>query len=38
MNNIGKSTRIYDLYFKAKKCEFRKPKIKYFGLVVEEGK
>jgi RNase H-like domain found in reverse transcriptase len=26
------------LYFKAKKCEFRKPKIKYLGLVVEEGK
>jgi RNase H-like domain found in reverse transcriptase/Reverse transcriptase (RNA-dependent DNA polymerase) len=28
----------YDLYFKAKKCEFRKPKIKYLELVVEEGK
>jgi Reverse transcriptase (RNA-dependent DNA polymerase) len=28
----------YDLYFKAKKCKFRKPKIKYLGLVVEEGK
>jgi Reverse transcriptase (RNA-dependent DNA polymerase) len=28
----------YDLYFKAKKCEFRKLKIKYLGLVVEEGK
>jgi Reverse transcriptase (RNA-dependent DNA polymerase) len=28
----------YDLYFKAKKCEFRKPKIKYLGLVVKEGK
>jgi hypothetical protein len=28
----------YDLYFKAKKCEFRKPKIKYLGLVVEGGK
>jgi hypothetical protein len=28
----------YDLYFKAKKCEFRKPKIEYLGLVVEEGK
>jgi hypothetical protein len=24
--------------FKAKKCEFRKPKIEYLGLVVEEGK
>jgi hypothetical protein len=28
----------YDLYFKAKKCKFRKSKIKYLGLVVEEGK
>jgi Reverse transcriptase (RNA-dependent DNA polymerase) len=28
----------YDLYFKAKKCEFRKLKLKYLGLVVEEGK
>jgi RNase H-like domain found in reverse transcriptase/Reverse transcriptase (RNA-dependent DNA polymerase) len=28
----------YDLYFKAKKCEFRKLKIEYLGLVVEEGK
>jgi hypothetical protein len=28
----------YDLYFKAKKFKFRKPKIKYLGLVVEEGK
>jgi RNase H-like domain found in reverse transcriptase/Reverse transcriptase (RNA-dependent DNA polymerase)/Integrase zinc binding domain len=28
----------YDLYFKAKKCEFRNPKIEYLGLVVEEGK
>jgi Reverse transcriptase (RNA-dependent DNA polymerase) len=28
----------YDLYFKAKECKFRKPKIKYLGLVVEEGK
>jgi Reverse transcriptase (RNA-dependent DNA polymerase) len=27
-----------DLYFKAKKCEFRKLKIKYLGLVVEEEK
>jgi hypothetical protein len=24
--------------FKAKKCKFRKPKIEYLGLVVEEGK
>jgi hypothetical protein len=28
----------YDLYFKAKKCKFRKPKIEYLGLVVEEEK
>src|ERR1700678_2258213 len=28
----------HDLYFKAGKCKFRKPKIKYLGLVVEEGK
>src|ERR1700678_4469667 len=28
----------HDLYFKAKKCKFRKPKIKYLKLVVEEGK
>jgi Reverse transcriptase (RNA-dependent DNA polymerase) len=35
---ILKKAREYDLYFKAKKCEFRKPKIKYLGLVVEEGK
>jgi Reverse transcriptase (RNA-dependent DNA polymerase)/RNase H-like domain found in reverse transcriptase len=35
---ILKKAQEYDLYFKAKKCEFRKPKIKYLGLVVEEGK
>jgi RNase H-like domain found in reverse transcriptase/Reverse transcriptase (RNA-dependent DNA polymerase) len=28
----------YDLYSKVKKCKFRKPKIEYLGLVVEEGK
>jgi hypothetical protein len=28
----------YDLYFKAKKCEFRKPKIKYLRLVIKEEK
>jgi hypothetical protein len=28
----------YDLYFKAKKCKFRKPKIEYLGLVVKKGK
>jgi hypothetical protein len=37
MNNIGKS-REYDLYLKAKKCEFRKLKIEYLGLVIKEGK
>jgi hypothetical protein len=26
----------YNLYFKAKECKFRKPKIKYLGLVIEE--
>jgi hypothetical protein len=31
-----KKAQEYDLYFKAKKCKFRKPKIKYLGLVVEE--
>jgi hypothetical protein len=35
---ILEKAREYDLYFKAKKCEFRKPKIEYLGLVVEEGK
>jgi hypothetical protein len=45
IDGLGKIERIilekaweYDLYFKTKKCEFRKPKIKYLGLVVEEGK
>jgi hypothetical protein len=35
---ILEKTQEYDLYFKAKKCEFRKPKIEYLGLVVEEEK
>jgi hypothetical protein len=35
---ILEKAREYDLYFKAKKCKFRKPKIEYLGLVVEEGK
>jgi hypothetical protein len=35
---ILEKAREYDLYFKAKKCEFRKPKIEYLGLVVEEEK
>ena len=28
----------HDFFFKAKKCEFRKQRIKYLGLVVQEGK
>ena len=28
----------HDLFFKAKKCEFWKQKIKYLGLVVQKGK
>jgi Reverse transcriptase (RNA-dependent DNA polymerase) len=35
---ILEKAREYDLYFKAKKCKFRKLKIEYLGLVVEEGK
>jgi Reverse transcriptase (RNA-dependent DNA polymerase) len=35
---ILEKAREYNLYFKAKKCEFRKPKIEYLGLVVKEGK
>jgi Reverse transcriptase (RNA-dependent DNA polymerase) len=35
---ILEKAREYDLYFKAKKCEFKKPKIEYLGLVVKEGK
>jgi Reverse transcriptase (RNA-dependent DNA polymerase) len=35
---ILEKAREYDLYVKAKKCEFRKLKIEYLGLVVEEGK
>jgi Reverse transcriptase (RNA-dependent DNA polymerase) len=35
---ILEKAQVYDLYFKAKKCKFRKLKIKYLGLVVEEGK
>jgi RNase H-like domain found in reverse transcriptase/Reverse transcriptase (RNA-dependent DNA polymerase) len=35
---ILKKAQEYDLYFKAKKCEFRKLKIEYLRLVVEEGK
>ena len=27
-----------NLYLKPKKCEFRKPKIEYLGMIVEEGK
>jgi hypothetical protein len=35
---ILEKARENDLYFKAKKYEFRKLKIEYLGLVVEEGK
>ena len=28
----------HDLFFKAKKCKFQKQRIKYLGLVVQEGK
>jgi Reverse transcriptase (RNA-dependent DNA polymerase) len=35
---ILEKAREYDLYFKAKKCKFRKLKIEYLGLVVKEGK
>jgi Reverse transcriptase (RNA-dependent DNA polymerase) len=35
---ILEKAREYDLYFKAKECKFRKPKIKYLGLVVKEEK
>jgi RNase H-like domain found in reverse transcriptase/Reverse transcriptase (RNA-dependent DNA polymerase) len=35
---ILEKAREYDLYLKAKKCEFRKPNIEYLGLVVKEGK
>jgi histidinol phosphatase-like enzyme len=35
---ILEKAREYDPNFKAKKCKFRKPKIKYLDLVVEEEK
>jgi RNase H-like domain found in reverse transcriptase/Reverse transcriptase (RNA-dependent DNA polymerase) len=35
---ILEKAREYDLYFEAKKCKFRKPKIEFLGLVIEEGK
>ena len=45
INGLKKIERIvlekaqeHNLFFKAKKCEFRKLKIKYLGLVVQEGK
>jgi Reverse transcriptase (RNA-dependent DNA polymerase) len=33
---ILKNAQEYNLYFKAKKCKFKKLKIKYLRLVVEE--
>jgi hypothetical protein len=35
---ILETAQEYDLYFKAKQCEFRRLKIEYLGLIVEEGK
>jgi hypothetical protein len=35
---ILEKAREYDLYLKAKKCKFRKPKMRYLGLVIEEEK
>jgi Reverse transcriptase (RNA-dependent DNA polymerase) len=35
---ILKKAQEYDLYFKAKKCKFRKLKIKHLGFAIEEGK
>ena len=35
---VLEKAREHDLFFKAKKCKFRKQKIKYLGLVVQEGK
>ena len=28
----------HDLYLKPKKCEFKKEKIKYLGIIVQQGK
>ena len=45
INGLKKIKRIvlekaqeHDLFFKAKKCKFRKQKIEYLGLVVQEEK
>ena len=35
---VLEKAREHDLFFKAKKCKFRKQKIEYLGLVVQEGK
>ena len=35
---VLKKAQKHDLFFKAKKCKFQKQKIKYLGLVVQEGK
>ena len=35
---VLEKAREHDLFFKAKKCEFRKQKIEYLGLVIQEGK
>ena len=35
---VLEKAREHDLFFKARKCKFRKQKIKYLGLVIQEGK
>ena len=35
---VLEKAREHDLFFKAKKCKFRKQKIKHLGLVVQKGK
>src|SRR5277367_2163791 len=30
--------REHDLYLKPKKCEFRKPKVEYLGMVIQKGR
>ena len=44
LEDLAKSERVVlqklrenDLYLKPKKCEFRKPKVEYLGMVIKEG-